>query len=78
MYPCARMSEKFTQHFCVFEVKLIQQFSVFDVKIRVPTRHRKPGKLMEFEKNAKTHGKFMGKIFINKKNFVLHIFIESV
>ena len=25
---------------------------------------------MEFEKNAKTHGKLMGKIFVNKKNVV--------
>ena len=32
---------------------------------------------MEFEKNAKTHGKLMEKIFVNKKN-MMHIFIESV
>ena len=29
----ARMSEKFTQHFCEFEVKMTQHFSVFDVKM---------------------------------------------
>ena len=33
---------------------------------------------MEFEKNAKTHGKLMKKIFVNKKNIMMHIFIESV
>ena len=27
------MSEKFTQHFCEFEVKMNQHFSVFDVKM---------------------------------------------
>ena len=33
---------------------------------------------MEFEKNAKTHGKLMDKIFVHKKNVVMHIFIEPV
>ena len=28
-----RMSEKFTQHFSVFEVKMTQHFSVFEVKM---------------------------------------------
>ena len=27
------MSEKFTQHYCEFEVKMTQHFSVFDVKM---------------------------------------------
>ena len=31
MYPCARMSEKFTQRFCVLEFKMTQHFSVFEV-----------------------------------------------
>ena len=29
----ARMSEKFTHHFCEFEVKMTQYFSVFEVKM---------------------------------------------
>ena len=33
---------------------------------------------MEFERNAKTHGKLMEKIFVNKKNVVMYIFIVSV
>ena len=28
---------------------------------------------MEFDKNARTHGKVMVKIFVNKKNVVMHI-----
>ena len=35
-------------------------------------------KTLEFEKNAKTHGKLMEKIFVNKKNVVMLIFIEFV
>ena len=27
------MSEKFTQHFCVFEAKMTQYFSVFEVRM---------------------------------------------
>ena len=27
------MSEKITEHFCVFEVKMTQHFSVFEVKM---------------------------------------------
>ena len=38
----------------------------------------RPGKLMEFEKNAKTHGKLKEKIFVNKRNVVMHIFIKSM
>ena len=38
----------------------------------------RPWKFMEFEKNAKTHEKLMEKIFVIKKNVVMHIFIDSV
>ena len=37
----------------------------------------RPVKLMEFEKNAKTHGKLMEKIFVNKKNVVMPFFLSS-